>query len=119
MLTAKGAEEDKVDGLEAGADDYVTKPFSPRELLARIQAVLHRRAPQHTRDVIEAADLHLDPNRRTITAHGQVLPMGPTAFRLLHFFLTHPERVFSRGQLLCQIWGDHVFVGQRTVENGR
>ncbi|MDN5841884.1 MAG: phosphate regulon transcriptional regulator PhoB [Alcaligenaceae bacterium] len=116
MLTAKGAEQDKVDGLEAGADDYVTKPFSPRELLARIQAVLRRRAPQHTRDAIEAADLHLDPNSRTITGHGQTLAMGPTEFRLLHFFMTHPERVFSRGQLLDQVWGDHVFVEERTVD---
>uniref|UniRef100_UPI00333E253C phosphate regulon transcriptional regulator PhoB n=1 Tax=Castellaniella defragrans TaxID=75697 RepID=UPI00333E253C len=116
MLTAKGAEQDKIDGLEAGADDYVTKPFSPRELLARIKALLRRRAPQHTEDPIEAGELRLEPDNRQVLGRGQPLPIGPTEFRLLHFLMTHADRVFTRGQVLDQVWGDHVFIEERTVD---
>ncbi|MGB6242367.1 MAG: phosphate regulon transcriptional regulator PhoB [Castellaniella sp.] len=116
MLTARGAEQDKVDGLEAGADDYLTKPFSPRELLARIKSLLRRRAPQLTPDPIQAGELTLDPNTRQVSARQQTLPMGPTEFRLLHFLMTHAQRVYTRSQLLDQVWGDHVFVEERTVD---
>lgn len=116
MLTAKSSEADKVEGLESGADDYITKPFSPKELMARIKAVLRRRAPQLTDDEIEIAGLKLDPVSHRITGNGSNLPLGPTEFRLLHFFMTHPERVFTRGQLLDQVWGDHVFLEERTVD---
>ncbi|MEO6985387.1 MAG: phosphate regulon transcriptional regulator PhoB [Paralcaligenes sp.] len=116
MLTAKSAEHDKVEGLEAGADDYITKPFSPKELLARIKAVLRRRAPQLTDDIIKIGTLTLDPATHRVSGLGAPLVMGPTEFRLLHFFMTHRERVFSRAQLLDQVWGDHVFVEERTVD---
>ncbi|HEX7387028.1 MAG TPA: phosphate regulon transcriptional regulator PhoB [Castellaniella sp.] len=116
MLTARGTEQDKIDGLEAGADDYVTKPFSPRELIARVRSLLRRRAPQLGGDAIDAGDLHLDPDTCRVTGAGQALPMGPTEFRLLHFLMTHAERVYGRGQLLDQVWGDHVFVEERTVD---
>lgn len=116
MLTARGEERDKVQGLEIGADDYVTKPFSPRELLARIQAVLRRRAPNATDDAVEIGNLRLDPASHRVSAGGQPVSLGPTEFRLLHFLVTHPERVHSRSQLLDQVWGDHVFVEERTVD---
>ncbi|NJM32448.1 MAG: phosphate regulon transcriptional regulatory protein PhoB [Limnobacter sp.] len=116
MLTARTAEQDKVDGLEAGADDYLTKPFSPKELQARIKAVLRRRAPQLTNDAVEICGLKLDPTTHRVEGHRNTLEMGPTEFRLLHFFMTHPERVHTRTQLLDQVWGDHVFVEERTVD---
>jgi two-component system phosphate regulon response regulator PhoB len=116
LLTARSAEADKVSGLEAGADDYVTKPFSPRELLARIKAVLRRRAPQMTDDPVEVDGLRLDPATRRVYGNSRLLELGPTEFRLLHFLMTHPERVHSRTQLLDQVWGDHVFVEERTVD---
>ena len=116
MLTARGDEHDKVLGLEVGADDYVTKPFSPRELLARIKAVLRRRAPQVTEDVVGIGGLRLDPATHRITVGNQPVNLGPTEFRLLHFLMTHAERVHSRSQLLDQVWGDHVFVEERTVD---
>ncbi|HEY5292899.1 MAG TPA: phosphate regulon transcriptional regulator PhoB [Burkholderiales bacterium] len=116
MLTAKSAEQDKIIGLEAGADDYVTKPFSPRELLARIKAVMRRRAPQTTDEVVEVKGLRLDPAAHRVSGNGSALELGPTEFRLLHFFMTHAERVHSRAQLLDQVWGDHVFVEERTVD---
>lgn len=116
MLTAKSEEADKVEGLESGADDYITKPFSPKELMARIKAVLRRRAPQLTDDEIEISGLRLDPASHRTTGNDLNLSLGPTEFRLLHFFMTHPERVFTRGQLLDQVWGDHVFLEERTVD---
>jgi two-component system phosphate regulon response regulator PhoB len=116
MLTARGEERDKVQGLETGADDYITKPFSPRELLARIQAVLRRRAPEATEDAVEMGGLRIDPATHRVNAGGQQISLGPTEFRLLHFLVTHPERVHTRSQLLDQVWGDHVFVEERTVD---
>jgi len=116
MLTARAEERDKVEGLDLGADDYVTKPFSPRELLARIKAVLRRHAPQATEDVVELGGLRLDPATHRIAAGGAEVILGPTEFRLLHFLMTHPERVHGRSQLLDQVWGDHVFVEERTVD---
>jgi len=121
MLTARSNETDKVDGLEAGADDYVTKPFSPKELMARIKAVLRRRAPQLTDDLVDIGGLVLDPATHRlsgVTTDGgrRTREIGPTEFRLLHFFMTHPERVYSRAQLLDQVWGDHVFLEERTVD---
>ncbi|MBK7023306.1 MAG: phosphate regulon transcriptional regulator PhoB [Sulfuritalea sp.] len=116
MLTARAGERDKIEGLELGADDYVTKPFSPRELVARIKAVLRRHAPQATEDAVELGGLHLDPATHRVTAGQEEISLGPTEFRLLHFLMTHPERVHARSQLLDQVWGDHVFVEERTVD---
>lgn len=116
MLTARSEEGDKIEGLDSGADDYVTKPFSPKELLARIKAVLRRRAPQRSDDAVEIAGLRLDPQTHRVSGGSEALDLGPTEFRLLHFFMTHPERVHSRSQLLDHVWGDHVFVEERTVD---
>lgn len=116
MLTARGDEYDKVRGLEVGADDYVTKPFSPRELNARIKAVLRRRAPQMTDDPIEVNGLRLDPTTHRVTGKEKIIDLGPTEFRLLHFFMTNAERVHTRSQLLDKVWGDRVFVEDRTVD---
>ena len=116
MLTARTDEQDRITGLEIGADDYMVKPFSPRELVARIKAVLRRRKPQLTEDKISVKALELDPVTHRVTANGMAVAIGPTEFRLLHFFMTHPERVHSRSQLLDKVWGDHVFVEERTVD---
>jgi two-component system phosphate regulon response regulator PhoB len=116
MLTARSGEEDKIAGLESGADDYVTKPFSVRELAARIEAVLRRRLPQAAKATISAQGLTLNPETGVASAHGQVLPIDPVEFRLLHFLMTHPGRVLSRPVLLDGVWGDHVFIEERTVD---
>ena len=116
MLTARVHEEDKVQGLDAGADDYVTKPFSPKELVARIRAVLRRRAPHLAGEAVEIGVLSLNPATHRVLADGQPIELGPTEFRLLFFFMTHTERVFSRAQLLDEVWGDHVFIEERTVD---
>ena len=116
MLTARAMENDKVSGLEAGADDYLTKPFSPRELNARIKAVLRRRAPQLSGDAVEMEGLRLDPATHRVSAGAERIALSPSEFKLLHFLLTHPGRVYSRAQLLDQVWGDHVYIEERTVD---
>jgi two-component system phosphate regulon response regulator PhoB len=120
MLTARADESDKLAGLDGGADDYLTKPFSTKELLARVRALLRRRAPQALDEAVEVSGLVLDPATRRITRviDGDVreAKAGPTEFRLLHFLMTHPERVHSRAQLLDRVWGDHVFIEERTVD---
>jgi len=116
MVSARGEESDRVTGLEQGADDYVVKPFSPRELVARIQAVLRRRAP-HTSDAeLGVGTLRLNPLNHEATVAGRAIDLGPTEFRLLRFFMARPERVYSRAQILDQVWGDHVFIEERTVD---
>jgi two-component system phosphate regulon response regulator PhoB len=116
MLTARGDEPDKVAGLDAGADDYITKPFSTQELLARIRAVLRRRAPEKTEEVVTLGGLTLDGAAHRVTWQGKPLKVGPTEFKLLRFLMKHPERVHSRQQLLDRVWGDHVFLEERTVD---
>jgi two-component system, OmpR family, phosphate regulon response regulator PhoB len=116
MLTARGEEDDKIRGLETGADDYMTKPFSPRELIARIKAVLRRVAPASQDETIDVEGLRLDSVGHRVTAHDDDLEMGPTEFKLLHFFMTHADRVYSRGQLLDHVWGNNVYVEERTVD---
>jgi two-component system phosphate regulon response regulator PhoB len=116
FLTARASEPDKIAGLEAGADDYITKPFSTKELVARIRAVLRRRKPQHGDQPVEIGGLRLDPIAHRVAGNGQPLALGPTEFRLLHYLLTHPNRVYSRAQLLDEVWGDHVFIEERTVD---
>ena len=116
MLTARSEERDKVSGLDAGADDYIIKPFSTQELLARIRAVLRRRTPEQAGGVVTHGVLTLDPSTHRVTLNGQLLKMGPTEFKLLNHLMCHPERVHSRGQLLDKVWGDHVFIEERTVD---
>ena len=116
MVTARGDETDRIAGLEAWVDDYVTKPFSPRELKARIKAVLRRRAPEAAQEVLLVGPLKLDPSTHRATARDEPVRLGPTEFRLLKFFMARPERVHSRAQLLDQVWGDHVYIEERTVD---
>ena len=116
MLTARGEERDKIQGLEAGADDYVTKPFSPRELMARIRAVLRRYHPVLSKEKLLAGGLELSPDTHRVSAKGYSVELGPTEFRLLHFFMSHAERVYSRAQLIDQVWGAQIYVEERTVD---
>jgi two-component system, OmpR family, phosphate regulon response regulator PhoB len=116
MLTARGDEPDRVAGLDAGADDYIVKPFSPRELLARIRAVLRRRVPEASGGVVKLGDLQLDSDTHRVNLGDKALKVGPTEFKLLHFLMRHPERVHSRGALLDKVWGDHVYIEERTVD---
>jgi two-component system phosphate regulon response regulator PhoB len=116
MLTARTEENDKVQGLDAGADDYITKPFSTQEMLARIRAVLRRRAPEIVNDTVQLGPLTLDAATYRVVLDGAELKVGPTEFKLLHYLLKHPERVHTRGSLLDRVWGDHVFIEERTVD---
>jgi len=116
MLTARSQENDKVQGLDAGADDYITKPFSTQELLARIRAVLRRRAPEQAGGSVTLGALTLDATTYRVSVDGQAIKLGPTEFKLLNHLMRHPERVHSRGQLLDKVWGDHVFIEERTVD---
>lgn len=116
MLTARGDEPDKVAGLDAGADDYITKPFSPQELLARIRAVLRRRTPEAVSDSVKVGALMLDAATHRVAYENQELKLGPTEFKLLHYLMKHAERVHSRSSLLDKVWGDHVFIEERTVD---
>lgn len=116
MITARGDEPDKIAGLDAGADDYITKPFSTQELLARIRAVLRRRAPEQSNESVTLDALELDAATYRVSYQGQGLKLGPTEFKLLHYLMKHAERVHSRGQLLDKVWGDHVFIEERTVD---
>ena len=116
MLTARGDEADRVAGLDAGADDYIVKPFSPRELLARIRAVLRRHVPESSGGVVKMGDLQLDADTHRVSLVDKPLKVGPTEFKLLHYLMRHPERVHSRGSLLDKVWGDHVYIEERTVD---
>ena len=116
MLTARGDEADRVAGLDAGADDYMAKPFSTKELLARVRAVLRRRAPEQVGGTSSIGELVLDAATHRVSFKEQMLKLGPTEFKLLHYFMTHAERVHSRSQLLDKVWGDHVFIEERTVD---
>ena len=116
MVTAKGEEGDRVAGLEGGADDYLVKPFSPRELVARIQAVLRRRAPHAAEMALRVGPLQLDPISYEVTLDGRAVELASAEFKLLRFFMAHPGRVFGRAQVLDQVWGDHVFIEERTVD---
>jgi len=116
MLTAKSAENDKVSGLDAGADDYITKPFSTQELLARIRAVLRRRTPEQSTDSVTIGCLQLDGSTHRVTVMDAPIKIGPTEFKLLNFLMHHSERVHTRSQLLDKVWGDHVFIEERTVD---
>ncbi|MBV8664964.1 MAG: response regulator [Burkholderiaceae bacterium] len=116
MLTAKSMEEDKIAGLDNGADDYITKPFSPRELTARINALLRRKRPDHSQSMMRAGEVTLDPVSCNVSLKDQKIDIGHAEFKLLKFFLAHPDRVFSRSQLLDKVWGDHVVIEERTVD---
>lgn len=116
MLTARGEDEDKIRGLESGADDYMTKPFSPGELIARIKAVLRRTGPVHGDELLKEGGLEIDLQSHRVTANGEPVELGPTEFRLLQFFMSHTERVYSRSQVLDQVWGNNVYIGDRTVD---
>ena len=116
MLTAKSMEEDKLAGLDSGADDYITKPFSPRELLARSKALLRRKSPEHAQALMRAANVVLDPVSCSVTIDAQKVEIGHAEYKLLKFLLANPERVFSRSQLLDRVWGDHAVIEERTVD---
>ncbi len=116
MLTARSEESDKIRGLDIGADDYITKPFSMRELLARIRAILRRVSAEENRETVSVEGLALDPETFRVTANDQIIDISPTEFRLLYFFITHPERVYTRSQLLDHVWGQNVYVEERTVD---
>ena len=116
MLTARSDESDKIQGLDAGADDYITKPFSTQELLARIRALMRRRAPETIKDSVQVAELALDAGTYRVTFRSRELKIGPTEFKLLHYLMKHAERVHSRSTLLDKVWGDHVFIEERTVD---
>jgi two-component system phosphate regulon response regulator PhoB len=116
MLTSRADESDRVAGLDAGADDYILKPFSPRELLARIRAVLRRRVPESILGVVKMGELQLDAETHRVSFAGKQIKLGPTEFKLLHYLMHHPERVHSRGALLDKVWGDHVYIEERTVD---
>ena len=116
MLTAKSSEENKIEGLNAGCDDYIVKPFSPKELIARVQAVLRRRSPELTQDVVSIFGLSLYPATRTVLGNKERITLGPKEFKLLHYLMTHTDRIHSRAHLLDKVWGDHVFVEERTID---
>lgn len=116
ILTARGEETDKIAGLDSGGDDYITKPFSPAELMARIRALLRRRAPEQLADTVTVGELSLDAASLCVCYQGQKLSIGPTEFRLLHYLMKHPNRIHSRSALLDKIWGDHVFIEERTID---
>ena len=116
MLTARAEESDTLQGFEAGVDDYLSKPFSPRELIARIKALLRRSAPEAGDEPVEVAGLRLEPATQRVSGNGETIKLGPTEFRLLHHFMRHPDRLMTRSRLLDGVWGDHVFIEERTVD---